>query len=66
MMRAMVKRYDESNGEEFGYIVDNIINIVYTNENITLVKSDGTSEGYSNAISYGYKYAISIWEMPER
>ena len=60
MMRAMVKRVSKSNGEEFGYIVDDIINIVYTNENITLVKSDGTSAGYSNAISDGYKYTISI------
>ena len=59
MMRAMVKGI-KSNGEEFDYIVDDIINIVYTNENITLVKSDGTSAGYSNSISDGYKYTISI------
>ena len=59
MMRAMVKGI-KSNGEEFGYIVDDIINVVYTNENITLVKSDGTSVGYSNAITDGYKYKISI------
>ena len=59
-MRAMVNRYDESNGEKFGYIVDDIINVVYTNENITLVKSDGTSAVYSNAITDGYKYIISI------
>ena len=30
------------------------------NEYITLVKSDGTSAGYSNAISDGYRYTISI------
>ena len=59
MMRAIVKGI-KSNGEEFGYIVDDIINVVYTNENITLVKSDGTSVGYSNAITDGYKYTISI------
>ena len=40
MMRAMVKGI-KSNGEEFGYIVDDIINVVYTNENITLVKVMG-------------------------
>ena len=50
----------KSNGEEFDYIVDDIINVVYTNEYITLVKNDGTSVGYSNAISDGYKYTISI------
>ena len=50
----------KSNGEEFDYIVDDIINVIYTNEYITLVKNDGTSVGYSNAISDGYKYTISI------
>ena len=59
MMKAMVKGI-KNNGEEFGYIVEDIINVVYTNENITLVKSDGTSAGYSNAISDGYRYTISI------
>ena len=58
-MKAMVKGI-KSNGEEFDYIVDNIINVIYTNEYITLVKNDGTSVGYSNAISDGYKYTISI------
>ena len=60
MMRAIVKGI-KSNGEEVSYIVDDIINVVYTNENITLVKSDGTSVGYSNAITDGYKYALSIY-----
>lgn len=59
MMKAMVKGI-KSNGEEFDYIVDDVINVVYTNENITLVKSDGTSVSYANAISKGYKYTISI------
>ena len=58
-MKAMVKGI-KSNGEEFDYIVDGIINVIYTNEYITLVKNDGTSVGYSNAISDGYKYTISI------
>ena len=60
MMRVIVKGI-KSNGEEFDYIVDDIINIVYTNENITFVKSDSTVVVYSNAISDGYKYAISIY-----
>ena len=59
MMKAMVKGI-KSNGEEFDYIVDDIINVIYTNEYITLVKNDGTSVGYSNTISDGYKYTISI------
>ena len=59
MMKAIVKCI-KSNGEEFSYIVDDIINVVYTNENITLVKNDGTTLAYSNTISDGYKYGISI------
>ena len=50
----------KSNGEKFDYIVDDIINVVYSNENIVLVKNDGTSVSYANAISKGYKYTISI------
>lgn len=45
-MKAMVKGI-KSNGEEFNYIVDNVINVVYTNENITLVLSDGSSTSYA-------------------
>ena len=50
----------ESNGEKFDYIVDDIINVVYSNENIVLVKNDGTTVSFANAISNGYKYTISI------
>ena len=50
----------KSNGEKFGYIVDDIINVVYTNENIMLIKNDGTLVSYANAISNGYKYTITI------
>ena len=60
-MKAIVKGFKSNGEEEFSYIVEDIINVVYTNEKITLVKSDGTTEGYSNAISDGYKYAISIY-----
>ena len=59
MMKAIVKCI-KSNGEEFFYTVEDIINVVYTNENITLVKSDGTTAAYSNAISDGYRHVISI------
>lgn len=58
-MKAMVKGI-KSNGETFSYIVDDIINVVYTNDNIVLVTSDGRSVAYANAISNGYQYTISI------
>ena len=58
-MRAMVKGI-KSNGEAFDYIVENIINVVYSNENIVLVKNDGTLKSYADAILKGYKYNISI------
>ena len=59
MMKAMVKGI-KSNGEEFNYIVDDVVNVLYTNGDITLLRSDGTKVSYSNAIQKGYKYAISI------
>ena len=59
MMKAMVNGI-KSNGETFNYIVEDIINVVYSNEYIVLVKNDGTSVSYANAISNGYKYTISI------
>lgn len=58
-MKAMVNGFT-SNGESFDYFVEDIINVVYSNENIVLVKNDGTSISYKNAISCGYKYTISI------
>ena len=39
-MKAMVNGI-KSNGEQFDYIVEDIINVVYSNENIVLVKNDG-------------------------
>ena len=56
-MKAIVKGI-KSNGENFDYIIDNIINVVYSNENIVLVMNDGKSVSY--AIVNGYKYTISI------
>ena len=58
-MRAMVKGI-KSNGEAFDYIVENIINVVYSNENIVLVKNDGKLKSYADSILKGYKYTISI------
>ena len=50
----------KSNGEKFDYIVDDIINVVYSNENIVLVKNDGKLKSYADSILKGYKYTISI------
>lgn len=58
-MKAMVKVI-KKNGETFDYIVEDIINVVYSNENIVLVKNGGISVSYANKISNGYKYTISI------
>lgn len=58
-MKAMVSGI-ESNGETFDYIIEDIINVVYTNDNIVLVKKDGRSSSYTNASSNGFRYTISI------
>lgn len=58
-MKAMVNG-TKSNGESFTYIVEDIENVFYTNENITLVTSEGSCISYANAIEKGYKYKISI------
>ena len=50
----------KSNGEAFDYIIEDIINVVYSIDNIVLVIKDGSSVSYANAISRGYKYTISI------
>ena len=59
IMKAMVNGI-KRNEETFNYVVEDIINVVYTNENIVLVKNDGTTISYVNAISNGYKYTITI------
>ena len=58
-MKAMVKGI-KSNGETFDYIIEDIINVAYSNENIVLIKKDGTSISYENVNSMGYEYTISI------
>lgn len=50
----------KSNGEKFGYIVDDIINVIYSNDNIVLIMKDGTTASYANTNSEGYKYTIVI------
>ena len=46
-MKAMVKGI-RSNGESFDYVLEDIINVVYSNEKIVLVYNDGASTSYSN------------------
>ena len=58
-MKAMVNGI-KSNGEKFDYILDDVVNVVYTNNNIVLVIKDGTTVSYATAISNGYEYTISI------
>lgn len=58
-MKAIVTG-NTSDGESFDYVVEDIINVVYTNEILVFVKNDGQSISYKNAISDGYKYTIAI------
>lgn len=58
-MKALVNVI-KKNEEEFSYILEDIINVVYTNNNIILIYNDGTSVAYANDISNGYKCTISI------
>lgn len=58
-MKAMVNGI-KNNGEKFDYIVDDVVNVVYSNNNIVLVIKDGTTVSYAKAISNGYEYTISI------
>ena len=46
-MKAMVKGI-RNNGEAFDYVLEDIINVVYSNEKIVLVYNDGASTSYSN------------------
>lgn len=56
-MKAMVKG-TKKNGEDFSYILEDIVTVNYSNENLVIVFSNGTSTSYKNAIDNGYKYQI--------
>lgn len=58
-MKAMIKGINNNN-ESFDYVVEDIVNVVYSNGKIVLVKNDGTTSSYNNAISNGCKLTISI------
>ena len=58
-MKAIVKGI-KSNGEEFDYVLDDVFNVIYTNDNIILVLSNGDKVSYADAISKGYKYEIVV------
>ena len=60
-MKAIVKGI-KSNGECFDYVVDDVFNVIYTNDNIILVLRNGDTVSYANTISKGYKYEILVME----
>lgn len=58
-MKAMVNGI-KSNGESFKYALDDVAKVIYTNGNIEIIFNDGKKYDYSEAISKGYKYEITI------
>lgn len=56
-MKAIVKG-TKGDGEDFNYILEDIISVNYSNENLVIIFSNGTSVSYKNAINNGYKYQI--------
>ena len=57
-MKAIVNGI-KTNGEKFNYTLD-VTNVIYKNGNIIIVKKDGETLDYNEAISSGYKYEIEI------
>ncbi len=45
IMKAIVKGV-KSNGEDFNYIVEDVFNVIYTNDNIILVLRNGDTVSY--------------------
>lgn len=60
-MKVIVKGI-KSNGEDFNYIVEDVFNVLYTNDNIILVLRNGDTISYADVISKGYKYEILVME----
>ena len=58
-MKAIVKNVRKKNGEIFESVVNEVINVVYSNELIILVTSDGKSVTYSNS-NEDYSTVISV------
>ena len=57
-MKAMIKI--EKGKQVISFNIDNIINVVYTNNCITLVQTGGISTSYDSKNIDGYNYIISI------
>lgn len=58
-MKAIVKTLEKESGEIFESVVNDVINVVYSNEVIILVKSTGSSISYSNT-NKDYDTIISV------
>ena len=58
-MKAIVKTLEKESGEIFESVVNDVINVVYSNEVIVLVKSSGRSISYSNS-NKDYNTIISV------
>ena len=56
-MKAIVKMLEKESGEIFESVVNDVINVVYSNEVFILVKSNGLSISYSNK---DYEIIISV------
>lgn len=50
-MKAIVSTLEKESGEVFESVVNDVISVVYSNEGIVLVKSNGRSISYSNSNS---------------
>lgn len=58
-MKAIVKTLEKDSGEIFESVVNDVINVVYSNEVIVLVESNGQSISYSNS-NKDYDTIISV------
>ena len=58
-MKAIVNTLEKESGEIFESVVNDVISVVYSNEMIALVKSNGRSISYSNS-NKDYNTVISI------
>ena len=58
-MKAIVKTLEKESGEIFESVVNDVINVVYSNEAIILVKKNGRSISYSNT-NKDYDTIISV------
>ena len=60
-MKVIVKGI-KNDGKDFSNIVEDVFNVIYTNDKIILVLRSGDTVTYADAISKGYKYEILVME----